>query len=343
MKLLVYGAGAIGAYIGVNLIRAGNEVTFVGREAFVDAVRRDGLRVKLPQGGEWHMTPVHAYTVLHDAMQRGTFEASILTVKAHSVDQALSEFERFQSALGQLVCFQNGVGTEQRIAAKFGEHRVIAATLTSPVSVLGPGRYALDRLGGGVGYSALGQNQPFARKLVQASFTDLMPATLYDDARALKWSKMLLNIVGNASAAIFGKPVAEIYRDPACFALEMRMVRECLAVMRALGIPLIDPPGYKARAFARVATTLPAWLARPLLAGRVGSGRGGKLPSFFDDAAHVTGRSEVGYLNGQIVDHGARLGVPTPVNGWLTQTLLAVVTGRRKQGDPSFADEIARL
>jgi 2-dehydropantoate 2-reductase len=343
MKLLIYGAGAIGTYIGANLFRAANEVTFVGREPFVDAVRADGLTVKLPQGGQWHLKPIHAFTTLHDALQRGTFEATFLTVKAFAIPQVLPELQRFQAATGQIVCFQNGVGTEDLLNAAFGPQRVIAATLTSPVSHVAPGAIALDKLNGGVGYSALGQNRPFADKLAQASFTDLMPAQAYPDARAMKWSKMLLNIVANVSSAIFGLTPAQLYAEPDLFALEIAMVRECLAVMRKLGITTIDLPGYKARAFARVAGGLPLWLSRPLLAGRVASGRGGKWPSMYYDAHARSGRSEVGNLNGQIAARGVELGIPTPVNGWLTQTLTAIVEGRRAQGDPALRREAGAL
>jgi 2-dehydropantoate 2-reductase len=245
--------------------------------------------------------------------------------------------------IGQIMCFQNGLGTEERLVAEFNPQRVIAATLTSPVSSVAPGVYALDKLNGGVGLSAWGQNGPFVDKFARAAFTDLMPVYGYPDPRAMKWSKLLLNIVANASSAIFGLTPAQIYGDPQLFALEMRMVRECVAVMRALQLLPIDLPGYKSRAFARVANGLPAWLARPLLAGRVAAGRGGKWPSLYFDAHAQSGRSEVGALNGQIAEQGAAHGVPTPINGWLTQTLSAIVNGRRRQGDPALRDEIARL
>jgi 2-dehydropantoate 2-reductase len=342
MKLLIYGAGAIGAYIGANLFRAGNEVTFVGREPFVDAVRADGLTVKLPQGGQWHLKPIHACTTLHDALPRGTFEATLLTVKAFAIPRILPELQRFQAVTGQIVCFQNGVGAEEKLAAVFGAQRVIAATLTSPVSRVAPGAIALDKLHGGVGYSPMGQNRPFADKLVHASFTDLMPAAVYADARAMKWSKMLLNIVANASSAIFGLTPAQIYADRELFTLEMMMVRECLSVMRKLGIAPIDLPGYKARAFARV-SGLPSWLSQGLLAGRVASGRGGKWPSMYYDARSQSGRSEVDNLNGQIAVQGAALGISTPVNAWLTRTLNAIVAGDRSQGDAALRDDARRL
>lgn len=325
MRILLLGAGAVGSWIGVNLMRAGNDVLFVGRRAFVDAVAADGLRVALPQGGDWHMTPVRAHATVADALGERNVDATVLCVKTYAFAAALDELAPHAGRIGQLVTFQNGVGSEEDAAARFGPARVTAATLTSPISQRAPGSIALDRLGGGVGLADVAPGNGFARQLQQSVRTDLMPVDVHADFRAMKWSKMLLNIVGNAASAIHDLDVAQIYADPRLFADEMAMVRECLAVMRALKIPVVNLPGYNARSFARVVSLLPNALARPLLAGRVSRGRGGKRPSFYYDVANKTGRSEVTALNGQIAAHGARLGIPTPVNARLTEGVLAAV------------------
>jgi 2-dehydropantoate 2-reductase len=46
------------------------------------------------------------------------------------------------------------------------------------------------------------------------------------------------------------------------------------------------------------------------------------MPSFHIDLHSGSGKSEVDYLNGAVVRHGERLGIPTPVNRWLNNTLL---------------------
>ncbi len=327
MNLLVFGAGAIGAYIGANLIRAGNKVTFVGRPAFTEAATRDGLRIRLPTGAAWDIKPVYAYPELDAARRRGPFDATLLTLKSDAIAAALPDLRAHSEVLGKLVCFQNGVAAEDEVAAVFGRERVIAATLTSPVSHHAPAVYALDALKGGAGYSALSGDAGFAQRLAAASHTDTMPARAYANPRSLKWSKLLLNIMGNASSALFQKTPGEIYADPELFALERDMLRECLAVMRAEGIPVIDLPGYRARQLAFVIERLPAGLAQRLLMSRVARGRGAKWPSFYYDVRDRSGRSEVGALNGQIVALGAKHGIATPVNAWLTDTLLRAVRG----------------
>lgn len=334
MHILLVGAGAVGSWIGANLLRGGHTVAFVGRAGFVDAMRTHGLRVALPGGESWRFEPeaLHACASVSEALSGATtFDATILCVKTYALDAALIELQPHADRLGQIVTFQNGVGSEERAAEIFGLQRVTAATLTSPIGSAGAGDLSLDRLGGGVGVADMAASG-FAGRMVRECATEFMPIMAFDDYRAMKWSKMLLNIVGNATSALFDKDVAQVYADPQLFALEMRMVRECLAVMRALRIRVVNLPGYSARAFALVARSLPDTLARLVLARRVARGRGGKRPSFYYDVANRTGRSEIGALNGRISEESVRLGLAAPVNRWLTDEMLRRVRSDSNTG-----------
>ena len=66
----------------------------------------------------------------------------------------------------------------------------------------------------------------------------------------MKWSKMLTNLPANATSAILDMTAAEVFAHPGLFRLEMRMLRETLAVMRASRIRVVDLPGVPVRALA---------------------------------------------------------------------------------------------
>jgi 2-dehydropantoate 2-reductase len=51
------------------------------------------------------------------------------------------------------------------------------------------------------------------------------------------------------------------------------------------------------------------------------------MPSFHIDLHAGRGKSEVDFLNGAVVRFGDKLGIPTPVNRILNQTLLALTRG----------------
>jgi 2-dehydropantoate 2-reductase len=108
------------------------------------------------------------------------------------------------------------------------------------------------------------------------------------------------------------------------YRLEIRQLREALAVMRAQQIRVVDLPGTPVRLLAFAVRYLPLAVSRPFLSKAVGSGRGGKMPSFHIDLYSKRGKSEVDYLNGAVAQAGRRLGIPTPVNQLLTDTLLGL-------------------
>jgi 2-dehydropantoate 2-reductase len=155
------------------------------------------------------------------------------------------------------------------------------------------------------------------------------------DHQALKWSKALLNIVGNASSAILNRPPAVLYRSPMVFQLEMRMLREALAVMKAMRLGLVNLPGAPARHLAAVVQHAPDFLLQPLLTRIVNQGRGDKMPSFHIDLWGGKGRSEVVFHNGAIAKAGRTVNVLTPVNQAFNDILLKLI---RRELDPAEFD-----
>ncbi len=155
-------------------------------------------------------------------------------------------------------------------------------------------------------------------------------AEVFADYRRLKWTKLLLNLPANAQCAILDWPPAQVMADPLAARLEARAWQEALAVAAALRVRPVSLAGYPVGLIAPLARRLPPdWLAaglRRLVAG----GRGSKMPSFH--IALAAGKpSEVGWLNGAVAAHGARLGVPTPVNRALTDVLTALTQGHESR------------
>jgi 2-dehydropantoate 2-reductase len=156
---------------------------------------------------------------------------------------------------------------------------------------------------------------------------------IYANPLDMKWSKLLTNLLTNASSAILDLSPAEIFEDKALFRLEMLQLREALAVMRALDLGVVDLPGTPVRALAFAARRISPSLSRPLMAHAVGRGRGGKMPSLHIDLHSGRGRSEVSWLNGAVLRHGEALGVSTPVNRVLFETLSGLVSGDLDVGE----------
>lgn len=324
MKTLIYGAGAIGTYIGASLLASGADVIFLARPATAERLRAGGLRL-----GERHFQPPVAASPA-EALAHAP-DVIVFALKSYDTTQALAELRAVTATPPPLVCLQNGVDNETEIAQVFGAERVMAGTVTTAVSKTGAGQVRVERARG-VG---LASGHPLSAALAEALTNAGLRVQTFPTAGPMKWSKLLTNLVGNATSAILDMPVAELFANPVTFRLEMAVLRECLAVMRAMSHPVVDLPGTPARALAFAVRWLPAIIARPALARGVGAGRGGKMPSFHIDLNRVDGRgqTEVRWLNGAVARFGQQYQVSTPVNHLLTETLEGLSAGRLNKDD----------
>jgi 2-dehydropantoate 2-reductase len=330
MHVLCYGAGSVGSLVGGRLSESGAaSVTLLARRNHVAAIRTWGLVLEGPSGrtvckGADSITSLDDLTSPPDLV--------ILTVKAYQTSDALADLRDFLARGIPILSLQNGVGNEDLIAAAAPAARVIAGAITISVSVVRPGVVRQQTGGGGIAVAPAGGSGDSGAGDLAALFQRAgFRAETKGDYRALKWSKLLLNLIANASSAILGLPPAAIVQDPRVFHLEREAFREAVRVMRALGLRPVALPGYPVPLLARIMDG-PEWLGRVVLSNRIGRGRGDKMPSLWEDLERGRARSEVEVLNGAVAREGARLGIPTPVNTLLTEVLLSLASGARDRG-----------
>lgn len=344
LKILSFGAGAIGTYIGGSLALAGEQLVFVEQPAVADDLRQRGLRLDLiidnrrntKQAFIIHPSSFVIAPSLEDALRYGPFDAGLFALKSYDTAAALEGMRPFAEKLPPILCLSNGVDNEPAIANALGADKVIPATVTSAIGRRGAGDIVLERLRG-IGIAA---SHPLSDRLLASANSALLNAQAFSNAAAMKWSKMLTNLIANPASAILDMTAAQVFANPKLYQLEIEMLRECLAVMEAQHIPVVDLPGTPARALA-FATRLPMWLSKPLLARAAGGGRGGKMPSFHIDLHSGRGKSEVEFLHGAVVRAGEKFGVPTPVNKMLTETLMSLT--RKEIPLDAFAHQPEKL
>ena len=326
MRVLVIGAGAIGTFIGSKLAQAGQSVTLVGRPTFAGEVAEQGLRLQ-DERGSHVIHNINAVGSIAEAfaLPDTVFDIAILTVKSYDTTTAIQEL--CAALQGQpppsVLSMQNGVGNEATLATFIGGDKVIAGTLTTPVSVVGPGAVVVDRPSYYVGISAW---QPTdSTVLVDATHHTLEQAGFdvrtYSNAVGMKWTKLLLNIVGNATSAILDMPAPESFADARVRAIESAAWREAFAVMAASHITPINLGSYPIQLFSYFSLICPPQLLGYLLHNRVSTARGAKMPSLHIDLQRGRTQSEISWLNGAIVNAGVACKVPTPINRMLTETV----------------------
>ncbi len=336
LKILTFGAGAIGTYIGGSLALSGHKVVFLERPQVAEDIRSRGMRLEL--NGERHTIPNPSVVGgLEEALKLGPFDVGIFALKSYHTEIMLKDLLPHKGEIPPLLCLQNGVENETTLGQALGVGSIIPGTVTSAIGRLDAGNIRLEK-NRGIGLSA---GHPLSERLV-AAFNDAnLNAGSYSQPMAMKWSKMLTNLLANASSAILDMSPAEIFSHPGLHRLEVAQIREALAVMRAQNLRPVNLPGTPVKLLAGGVRFLPPALSQPLLQKAVGGGRGGKMPSFHIDLHSGRGRSEVDYLNGAVVRFGEKFGVPTPVNRLLNETLLRLTRGEIEMDD--FARQPKKL
>jgi 2-dehydropantoate 2-reductase len=325
MNILVIGAGAIGGYLGGKLA-AHHSVTIYDRARLVDAVNARGLRIIEPEG-ECVVDNLNAFTSLEDVFDRTPrFNLALCCVKAYDTAEAVEPLRPYADRIALWLTPQNGVANEELLGQIFGREKIIAGTVLNPISIPELGTVRLEKRQGGLGLAPIDPACPIG-PVVDAISSIGLPLRVYADYRAMKWSKLLLNLLGNATSAILDMNTLEAFADRRVFAIEVAALREAIAVMDAARIKAVSLPGYPVPLLVFALRYLPLAVLQPILRRMAKSGRGEKLPSLLIDLNAGRPRSEIDALNGAVSAARQSIGVRTPVNDALTATVRELVAG----------------
>ena len=320
MRYIIIGAGAVGGSIGGRLFDGGHDVVLVARGAHLEALRKRGLRLELPDGDRELAVPAVGGP---EELTARADDVLVLGVKTQDTAAVLDAWDGYGEHPA-VVCAQNGVENERLALRRF--RHVYGMSVWLPASHLEPG---VVRASGAplTGILHVGRypsgDDATVRRIGADLETSGFAAPVSGDVMAWKYAKLLMNL-GNAVTAVCG-PVGE---GP-LLELSRRARAEGEAVLDAAGIAYVSAAEQKRVRGDRVDL-------KPVK----GEARGGG--SSWQSLMRGTGSIETDYLNGEIALLGRRAGVPTPVNEALQRTANRFARERRRPGDLS-ADERAAL
>lgn len=104
MKICIYGAGAIGGYLGVQLAQAGADVSLVARGAHLAAMKANGLRLLIGDDAR----VVHPRCTDTPA-ELGVQDVVIICLKAHSITGVLDAMKPLLGPKTRIVTAVNGI------------------------------------------------------------------------------------------------------------------------------------------------------------------------------------------------------------------------------------------
>ena len=322
--VIVIGGGAVGSFVAALIAGSGTRVVLAGRPG-TGARGPSDIVIRAPDGRVRRVSLERTDGVA--GVDRPAY--IVLAVKMPDLAAALEACGAWPDVA--VVTLQNGIGAEELVAAARPDAPLLAGSLTAPIDREADGTLAWRKRRGIAFGSVRGDTTAVRAAIRDALESGGLPVAAVRDWRAMKWSKLLTNLVANAVPALLDRDAAAVYADRRLFAVERAQVREALGVMRALGLSPMRLPGADVRWLA-LGFRVPAVLAHSFMQWVVGGARGGKAPSLLLHLRAGGGPSESAWLNGGVARAGAAAGVPTPVNAALAALMEAAAA------DPSAWD-----
>ena len=235
-KIAIVGSGAIGLYYGAKLAFAGADVRFLMRGDLAAVRARGSIRLQ----GEGTTVELRPAAVFGTPDEIGPVDLVIVTLKT----TANGEFPRLLPPLlgprTAILTLQNGLGSDEHLAALFGAERVMGGLAFIATNRTGPGEVVCFHPGsvtlGEFGRPPAGRTRALAALFEAAGVKTSVVENLF----AARWRKLVWNIPFNGLAVVHRCATDRLCVDPALAAEVRALMREVQAAAGRLGFAIPD-------------------------------------------------------------------------------------------------------
>jgi 2-dehydropantoate 2-reductase len=306
VRIAVMGSGGVGGYFGARLVQGGVDVHFIARGSHLAAMRERGLAI---EGGP---DPVHLPKVnaTDDPKTIGPVDMVMFCVKLWDTEAAARQLLPLMRPATGVISFQNGVQKDDMLRPILGDNALVGGVAYVGTSIGRPGVIAqtgsLQRLVFGE-YD--GQRSRRVEAFYEACRRGGINADISDDVRRSIWEKYVALVAMSGATTGTRKTIGPIRSHPLTRQFLLDLAREVVAVGRAHGVALPEDYAEQRTAF------FDSWPPE-------------MTTSMHHDLQH--GRPlELRWLSGGVVDLGAAVGVPTPMNRAVRDLLILHADGTR--------------
>lgn len=302
--IAVFGAGAIGCYVGGMLQAAGAKVRYLGRESAVETLQKNGLRLSRFDGDDV-IIPAEQIEISSDPTILSGCSTILLCVKSQDTAEAAVDIAAYRKTGAKTISLQNGVDNVQTLGSSLGSETVFAGMVAFNVLSQGEGRF--HRATEGAILMADGEQTRRLAALLSSTGTD---AETTDNMQNVLWGKLLLNL-NNSLNVLSDVPLVEQLSDRSYRRVLAAMIREAMEAMSGAKI--------KPAAIGKVqpwliphVLRLPNWLFLRLAKSMLAMDASARS-SMWDDLQK--GRQpEIDHLNGVITRLAETAKTDAPVN-----------------------------
>lgn len=305
-RVAILGAGSVGCLIGGAWQAAGIPVTFVGRKRIAGDIGKHGLTITTNAGWERHFEPDKVDYATDPA---ALAQADIIAVCVKSADTAAAarEIAKHGPPGALVVSFQNGINNVDALQRELGDKFDVARGMVPFNCVyLGEGRFHK----GVTGSPLVAEDRPALREISERVGDGPAPLELSNDMLGVAWGKLLINL-NNATNALSGRTLLEQLRN--------RDYRKVFAATMREGLTILDRAGIRPAKVGAVGPRLlplviasPDWLFNTVFIRKWKIDA--KARSSMSDDLQQGRKTEVDYINGELVALATRIGADAPIN-----------------------------
>ncbi|HEX8526977.1 2-dehydropantoate 2-reductase [Allosphingosinicella sp.] len=326
-----FGAGSIGCFIGGAWQAAGLPVSFIGRPATRADIDKHGITVTDIDGARLHLPPG---SVDFGTEAKGLAKADViaLCVKSNDTIAAAREIKKYGRKGAIVISFQNGVSNVQTLKQMLPGFDVIQGMVPFNVAYMWSGRWHK-----GVAGELVAEARPTTLAIAEKIGRRTGQLRTTSEVDGLAWGKLLINL-NNAVNALSGKTLVEQLRDRDYRRVVAASMRETLAILERAGIK-------PAKLGPIAPDLLPHAIAAPDFLFRNTLLRAQRIDpharsSMADDLA-AGRRTEIDYLNGEVVKLAKSLKRKAPVNEAIVALVKQAEAGvEKKWGGRELRDHV---
>jgi 2-dehydropantoate 2-reductase len=239
MKVLIYGAGAVGLGLASCLLKSQADICIIARSDTIEALLMGGL-TRTGIFGRFHAEPnlFLAYESL-DEIKNGSFNFILVCTKSFDSAFAAEDLSRHAGLFGpntKIVLCQNGWGNAEKFIAHFPKERVYSARVITGFTRRGPNEVEITVHADAIHIGSLfGCELASVEALAKAIAEGGIPCVTVGDIEKDLWAKMLYNCALNPLGAILDVPYGALAEDNHSRELMNRIVEEAFGVMAAAG------------------------------------------------------------------------------------------------------------
>lgn len=328
-RIVIFGAGSVGCYVGGRLLAAGADVVMVGRPRLAEQLKKQPLKVSDLNGFTTQVTVTDQQFVTDGAAALAEADLVLVAVKSAATQQAGQALAAALRPGVPVVSLQNGVSNSEVLQAQLPQNPALAGMVPFNILQQAPGHFHQGTFG-----HLMASSHPVLVELQPQFDAAGLALELRDDMSNVLWSKLLLNL-NNPINALAGIPLKQ--------ELSQRPYRRCLAMAQRETLQLLKKAGIATiRLTPLPAPWLPALMSSPdFLFTRLAKNMLAMDPiarsSMWEDL-QAGRRTEVDYINGEVVQLAQRLGTTAPVNAALVALIRQAET--REPGEQWSGPEL---